>query len=54
MLQNTRLTAFTVSDLLRENQQGGGGGNITSSPNQIRVNDSTDFFEYSNDMHEKY
>ena len=26
MLQNTRITAFTVSELLRENQQGGGGG----------------------------
>ena len=25
MLQNTRVTAFTISDLLRENQQGGGG-----------------------------
>ena len=23
MLQNARVTAFTVSDLLRENQQGG-------------------------------
>ena len=25
MLQNTRVTAFTVSELLGENQQGGGG-----------------------------
>ena len=25
MLQNARVTAFTVSELLRENQQGGGG-----------------------------
>ena len=24
MLQNVRVTAFTVSELLRENQQGGG------------------------------
>ena len=30
MLQNIRVTAFTVSELLRENQQGvGGGGKIT-------------------------
>ena len=28
MLQNTRITAFTVSELLRENQQGGGGGGV--------------------------
>ena len=26
MLQNARVTAFTVSELLRENQQGWGGG----------------------------
>ena len=26
MLQNSRNTAFTVSELLRANQQGGGGG----------------------------
>ena len=25
MLQSTRVAAFTVSELLRENQQGGGG-----------------------------
>ena len=25
MLQNARVTSFTVSELLRENQQGGGG-----------------------------
>ena len=25
MLQNVKVTAFTVSELLRENQQGGGG-----------------------------
>ena len=28
MLQNTRNTAFTVSELLRANQQGGGGGGV--------------------------
>ena len=26
MLQNARVTAFAFSELLRENQQGGGGG----------------------------
>ena len=36
MLQSAKVTAFTVSQLLRENQQ---GGRITSpSPTQIRVN----------------
>ena len=35
MLQNIRVTAFTVSELLRENQQGEG---IKLPPNQIRVN----------------
>ena len=29
MWQNARVTAFTVSELLRENQQGGGRGKIT-------------------------
>ena len=42
MLQNSRVTAFTVSELLRENQYkqggggkvwgGGGGGKITPPP----------------------
>ena len=40
MLQNTRVTAFTAPELLRENQQGqglgGGGGGITL-PTKIRV-----------------
>ena len=38
MLQNTRVTTFTVAELLRENHQegeGGRGGKIT--PTQIRV-----------------
>ena len=34
-LQNARVTAFTVSELLRENQQ---GGVKLLSPTQIRVN----------------
>ena len=40
MLQNARVTAFTVSKLLRENQQGGGGGGDKITPHpptQIRV-----------------
>ena len=37
MLQNSRVTAFTVSELLRENQQGGGGGGKIPSPIKIRV-----------------
>ena len=35
MLKNTRVTAFTVSEILRENQQ---EGKITPLPTQIRVN----------------
>ena len=38
MLQNARVAAFTVSELLRENQQGGaGGGGKITSPTQISV-----------------
>ena len=29
MLEKARVAALTVSELLRENQQGGGGGKIT-------------------------
>ena len=36
MLQKARVTAFTIFELLRENQLG--GGKITPSPTQIRVN----------------
>ena len=36
MLQNARVTTFTVSELLTENQQGGGGG-VKVPPTQIRV-----------------
>ena len=36
MLQNARITTFIISELLRENQQGGGGE--LSPPTQIRVN----------------
>ena len=36
MLQNTRVTASTASESLRENQQGGGGGvNILPSPPRL-------------------
>ena len=41
MLQNPRITTFTVSELLRENQQGG-GDKINPPPTtttQIRAND---------------
>ena len=37
MLQNARVTAFTVSELLRENQEGWGGGLPTFPPKQIKV-----------------
>ena len=40
MLQNVKVIAFTVSALLRENQQGaeGGGGEKYLHPNQSRAN----------------
>ena len=40
MLQNARVTAFTVSELLRENQQDGGGGGegVMHIYSQTRVN----------------
>ena len=43
MPQNPRVTAFTISVLLRENQQGGEGGKITPLPpiTQIRVKKET-------------
>ena len=39
---DVRVTAVTVSELLRENQQGsaGGGGKIIPLPNQISVKSS--------------
>ena len=39
MLQNARITAFTVFELLKENQQGDGEGGkcTTCTPTQIRV-----------------
>ena len=44
ILQNAKVTPFTVSELLRENQQRGGESKITSSPpppthTQVRVKD---------------
>ena len=50
MLQNTRVTAFTVCELLRENQLGGGGGKITPHPlaTQIRVKVLSYKLHYSN------
>ena len=40
MLQSARVTAFTVSKLLMENQQEGGrvGGGEVKPPTQVRVN----------------
>ena len=41
MLQNAKVTAFTVFELLKENQQGergAGGGGVKLLPYQIRVN----------------
>ena len=47
MLQNARITAFTVSEFLREDQKGGvGGGGAPPPPplsTQIRVNIITSF-----------
>ena len=37
MLQNSRVTAFTVLELLREKQLGGGKITPTPHPTQIRV-----------------
>ena len=37
MLQNARVAAFTISELLRKNQQGG-GVKLPPFPTQIRVN----------------
>ena len=38
MLQNARVTAFTISELLRENQQGRGGeGNFRLGLNKSNV-----------------
>ena len=37
MLQNVRVTAFTVSELLRENQQVGRGRGIKSHPQAHRL-----------------
>ena len=37
MLQNARVTAFTVSELLKENQQGGGSVKLPPPLLQIRV-----------------
>ena len=38
ILQNARVTAFTISELLRENQKGGWKGGITSSPPRLGLN----------------
>ena len=40
MLQNSRVTAFTVFELLRENQLKGGGVKLTHPPTKIRVKEA--------------
>ena len=52
MLQNGRVTAFTVSELIKEKQQEGVWGKINppSSPTQIRVKD---FFSKSEQISRK-
>ena len=48
MLQNARVTAFTISELLKENQQG-----ITPplhQPTQIRVNNTGSSILHGNDF----
>ena len=37
MLQNARVTAFTVSELLKENQQGGGSVKLPPPPRSSRL-----------------
>ena len=37
MLQNAYVTAFTISELLRENQQEGGRGGGSPPPSQLPV-----------------
>ena len=44
MLQNTRVTAFTMSELSRENQLEG-GERVQRLPNLIRVNKAGSFCE---------
>ena len=44
MLQNTRVTAFTISEFLRENQLEG-GERVQRLPNLIRVHKAVSFCE---------
>ena len=49
MLQNAKGTAFTVSNLLRENQWGGGGGGgkITPPPPlRLRLNSMRKYYGF--------
>ena len=47
MLQNARVTGFTVSELLRKNQQGEGGKFTPHTPTQIRKSVQTRSFFWS-------
>ena len=42
MLQNARVTDFTVPELLRENQQGGGGGCKNALPPRLGLRNTTE------------
>ena len=42
MLRNARVTAFTVSELLRENQQGGEGGGGKITPHRLGLTEKKD------------
>ena len=45
MLQNARATAFTVSELLRENQQGKGGELPPPAPSSPRLGLKNNFMQ---------
>ena len=45
MLQNARVTAFVVSELFGENQQGGGGGENYPLPPKGKKLKELDFWE---------
>ena len=46
MFENARVTAFTVSELLGENQHGGGGGVKITSPPSPRLGSKESFLWY--------
>ena len=46
MLQNARFTAFTIFELLRENQRGGGGENYPLPPPMLGLKEIHYFFKW--------